>query len=148
AALELGATITRVDPADVHTDVPERLIESRQCDADAVTAYLETVHLVADELLWAKQRAELLTLLDGGTVDEIVTWLTEQRIVFPGFEREVAARVMALAEVHSETMSTLHLVQPSRPPEAPKRERARDPLVFPQRSNVHEEALVHQLALF
>ncbi len=145
-ALELGATITRVELADVRADVPERLIESRPRDADGVIAYLETVRLVADESPWTKQCAELLMLLDGRTVDEVATWLTEQRIVFPGFEREVATKMMALVARQSETM--VHIVKPSRPTEVPKRERARDPLVFPRRSTAHEEAFTHQLALF
>ncbi|HUN10445.1 MAG TPA: helicase-related protein [Aggregatilineales bacterium] len=147
-ALELGATFKWIEPAVTRADVPERLIDSMPDDVDVVTVYLETVRLVVDELLWIKQRAELLTLLDGGTVDEIATWLIEHRIVFPGFEREVAAKLMALAGGHSNMMSVLHCVKPSRPAVAPKRERERESLVFPQRSTTHEEALIHQLVLF
>ncbi|MBN8590713.1 MAG: hypothetical protein J0M33_03100 [Anaerolineae bacterium] len=147
-ALELGATIKWIVPAVTRVDVPERVVESGQYGANAVTTYLETVYLTADESLWAKQRAELLALLNGGTLDEITTWLTEQHIVFPGFEREVAAKVMALATRPSETIPAPHRVKPSRPAEVPKRERVRESLVFPQRSTAHEEALIHQLALF
>jgi len=55
---------------------------------------------------------------------------------------------MALAGGHSNMMSVLHCVKPSRPAVAPKRERERESLVFPQRSTTHEEALIHQLVLF
>ena len=53
---------------------------------ETVAAYLETVHLVADDALWIRLRADLMTLLDGGAAAEIAAWLTEHRVVFPGCE--------------------------------------------------------------
>jgi hypothetical protein len=111
---------------------------------EAVTAYLETVHLMADEREWAARRAELLALLDGGTVDGIAAWLSEHRVVFPGFEREVAAKFVAL--VGADTTAAPRL-RPSRPP-AGKRspEVERPPLGFPE--PVCAEPFTQQLALF
>ncbi|MBE2268361.1 MAG: hypothetical protein IAE80_09025 [Anaerolinea sp.] len=149
AALELGATITPIDEP-----TPEPVIEAlEQSDprpVETVMAYLETVHLITDEREWAKRREELLTMLDGCTVDVLAVWLTEQRIVFPGFEQEVAGKLVALASAQPDSSPALHLITPSRVPAAPKRERkpAREPLVFPQREAVPEPAFTQQMALF
>jgi hypothetical protein len=150
AALELGATITRVEPPDHNTDVPEHAMDTPARPVEAVIAYLETVHIITDETLWMKQRAELLALLDGGTAEVIAAWLSEQRIVFPGFEREVAGKLVALASNQTDSTPALHLVTPSRATAAPKRERKpeREPLVFPRREAMPEPAFTQQLALF
>jgi hypothetical protein len=146
AALELGATITPIERAEHVDPVPERAVRP----ADAVMAYLETVHIVTDETLWTQRRGELMALLDEGTADAIAAWLSEQRIVFPGFEREVAGKLVALASVQTESTPALHLIMPSRAPAAPKRERkpARESLVFPRRETVPEPAFTQQMALF
>ncbi len=140
AALELGATITSIEP------VKQRMADSTLRPVEVITAYLESVHIVTDETLWMKQRGELLALLDGGTADAIAAWLSEQRIVFPGFEREVAGKLIALAGDQTDSTPALHLVTPSRAKTAPKRQR--EPLVFPQREAVPEEAFTQQMALF
>ncbi|MBK9750100.1 MAG: hypothetical protein IPO91_25455 [Chloroflexi bacterium] len=144
AALEMGARITSIEPVEQRT--PDKTLRP----VEAITAYLETVHIVTDETLWAQRRGELLTLLDGGTADVIAAWLTEQRIVFPGFEREVAGKLVALASDQTEPSPALHLVTPSRAPTVPRRERkpSREPLVFPRREAVPEPAFTQQLALF
>lgn len=146
AALDLGATITPVKPTEHLDPVPERIVRP----VEAITAYLETVHIVSDETLWTQQRGELLALLDGGTADGIAAWLSEQRIVFPGFEREVAGKLVTLARVQTDSTPALHLVTPSRAKTVPKRqrERSREPLVFPRREAVPEEAFTQQMALF
>jgi hypothetical protein len=143
-ALELGATITLVEP------VEQRTADSTLRPVEAITTYLETVHIVTDETLWMKQCAELLTLLDGGTADAIAAWLTEQHIVFPGFEGEVATKIIALASDQSDSTPALHLVTAPRASAAPKRQRepAREPLVFPRREAVPDEAFTQQMALF
>jgi hypothetical protein len=144
AVLELGATITPIEP------VEQRTADDALRPIEAITAYLETVHIVTDETLWMQQRSELLALLDGGTADGIAAWLSEQSIVFPGFEREVAGKLVALASDQTDFTPALHLVTPSRATAAPKRERkpVREPVVFPRREAVPEPAFTQQLALF
>ncbi|NUQ05104.1 MAG: hypothetical protein HUU31_14560 [Anaerolineae bacterium] len=144
AALEMGATIT-----------PIEIVEQRTADGalrpvEAITTYLEMVHIITDETLWTQRRGELLTLLDGGTADEIAAWLSEQRIVFPGFEREVAGKLVALASDQPDSTPALHLIIPTRATAAPKRERkpVREPLVFPRHETVPDEAFTQQMALF
>lgn len=144
AALELGATITPIEP------VEQRTADGALRPVEAISAYLETVHIVTDETLWTQRRDELLAMLDGGTADVIAGWLTEQHIVFPGFEREVAGKLVALASDQTDSTPALHLFTPSRATAAPKRERkpAREPLVFPRREAVPDEAFTQQMALF
>ncbi|MBN8636951.1 MAG: hypothetical protein J0M07_16610 [Anaerolineae bacterium] len=144
AALELGATITPIEP------VEQRTADSALRPVEAISAYLETVHIVTDETLWTQRRDELLAMLDSGTADVIAAWLTEQRIVFPGFEREVAGKLVNLASDQTDSTPVLHLTTPSRATAAPNRELkpAREPLVFPRREAVPDEAFTQQMALF
>jgi len=111
---------------------------------ETVIDYLETVHLVADDALWMQRRAELLTMLDGGTSDAIAGWLAEHRIVFPGCEAEVAAKIVTLAATHTQS------IEPPKPLAVPKRKREaeRQAIVFSRRETVYEEALTQQMALF
>ncbi|MEP7294130.1 MAG: hypothetical protein ABI835_20245, partial [Chloroflexota bacterium] len=116
---------------------------------DAVMTYLETVHLVADQVAWQRLRAELLLMLDGGTQTQICAWLAEQRVVFPSCEVEVAAKIVMLAGSNTSD------IEPRKPePLHPvivlkgKREMERQPNSFPRREPVYEEALAQQLALF
>ncbi len=144
AALELGATITPIEP------VEQRTTDKTLRPIEAITAYLETVHIVTDETLWTQRHGELLALLDGGTAEVIAAWLSEQRIVFPGFEREVAGKLVALASDQTDPTPALHLVTAPRAPTASRRERkqVREPLVFPRREAVPDTAFTQQLALF
>jgi superfamily II DNA or RNA helicase len=146
-AREMGATVTSIDEPATAPVIATEQLEPRP--VEAVIAYLETVHLIADEREWTKRRAELLTMLDGGTVDVIAAWLTEHRIVFPGFEREVATKVISLISGQMESDTATSTVKPTRrvaPKRTPRAERP--PLVFPQREAVYEEALTQQLSLF
>jgi hypothetical protein len=147
-ALEMGATVSPINEPIV-IPVNESTEQPQPRPVEAVTAYLETVHLIADEHEWAKRRAELLTLFDGGTVDVLAAWLTEHRVVFPGFEREVAAKVVSLISGQTGSDTAAPIIKPTRRT-APKRtSRAERPsLAFPQRETVYEEALTQQLALF
>jgi superfamily II DNA or RNA helicase len=138
-ALEMGATVTPVDDPTAATVIDAEQPELRP--VEAITAYLETVHLVADEREWTKRRAELLTMLDGGTADAICIWLTEHRIVFPGFEREVAEKLLSLIGSSGENTPSIHVVKPQRRTE-------RTVIAFPQREVEDEIALTQQLALF
>jgi hypothetical protein len=141
----MGATVTPIDDPTAATLIDAEQPELRP--VEAVTAYLETVHLIADEREWAKRRAELFTMLDGGTVEAVATWLTEHRVVFPGFEREVAAKVISLITGRTEPQTIASTVKPSRPNAAKRtREVERAPLVFPE--PIYAEPLTQQLALF
>ncbi|MBE2266742.1 MAG: hypothetical protein IAE80_00830, partial [Anaerolinea sp.] len=150
AALELGATITPIERAEHRDNAPERTEDGTLRPVEAITSYLETVHIVTDETLWAQRRGELLALLDGGTADTIAAWLTEQHIVFPGFEQKVAGKLVALASAQPDSSPALHLITPSRATAAAKRERktVREPLVFPRSEAVPEPAFTQQMALF
>jgi len=135
-ALELGGLVTRIeDEATVETSAPP---------ADPVLAYLETVHLIADEAAWQRLSAELRVMRDGGTESQIVAWLTEHRVVFPGCEAEVAAKIVTLVTTSSQS------IEPPKPIAVPKRKREaeRQALVFSRRETVYEEALTQQMALF
>jgi hypothetical protein len=150
-ALEMGATITPIPSVSFAIDEPtsEPVIEaverSEPHPVEAVMTYLETVHLIADEREWAKRRAELLTMLDGGTKDVIDEWLTKHHIVFPGFEREVAAKVVSLITGQTVTPT---VESPGRATPKCTLRAERPPLMFPPREAVYEEALTQQLALF
>ena len=111
----------------------------------ALTAYLERVHLVSDPALWARQRAAVLMRLDGGTVDALAGWLAAQRIVFPGFEHEVARTLFALAAGQTEPAMVMQdcdephaAVQPVAEPSS-ARQRVR---------SAREATRTQQLALF
>jgi hypothetical protein len=112
---------------------------------EPVEDYLETVHLVTDEVLWAKRRAELRTLVENGSLNQIAAWLVEHQIVFPGYEREVAAKVIAFVnkQTRSQPSPIILHVEPSPKPEKPNQR-----LTFPRREPIYEEAVTHQLALF
>jgi len=146
-ALRMGATITRIDN-ELSAELPT-VIEIVPRPADTVTAYLETVQLIADEAAWERLRAGLLTMLDGGTPGQIAVWLSDHRVVFPGYEAEVAAKVIALMG-GTEAANISHEVNPLKRAASPKRKREteRQPLSFPHREPIDEEATTHQLALF
>jgi len=145
-ALELGGAVTPIN--EVVTAKAQVDLEKTLRPVDSVTAYLETVHLIADDAAWQRLKTELLTLLDGGTQAEISTWLTEQSIVFPGCEAEVAAKIIALAGNNADTEPQKR--EPPHPVAVPKRKREpeRQPNSFPRREPVYEESLTQQLALF
>jgi hypothetical protein len=141
-ALEMGATVTPIDGPTGET-VMEIVEKAQARPVDTVIAYLKTVHLVADGRTWTKRRAELLTMLDGGTADAIAAWLTEHRIVFPGFEREVAEKVVSLIGSHTESV----IAHPSvRTVPAKRREVERPARTFPRHTDA--EPLTQQMALF
>jgi hypothetical protein len=87
AAEALGGKIVRIHPA------PTRQESSGQ----AALAYLETVHIVADESRLTALRAELADLL-AQEPDRVLTWLRDNRVVFPGCEEEVAAQLIRLTQ--------------------------------------------------
>jgi hypothetical protein len=88
AAEALGGKIVRIRPA------PER----RESSGQAALAYLETVHIVADDSRLTALRAELANLLAENSPDRVLTWLRDNRVVFPGCEEEVAAQLIRLTQ--------------------------------------------------
>src|SRR5690606_34373735 len=58
--------------------------------------YLDTVHIITDAQKLDELRAELLTLLQAGSAD-LREWLRDNRVVFPGCEAEVAAKLVGFA---------------------------------------------------
>ncbi len=145
-ALELGATITPVDDHSSRKRVAADEVAARP--VETVTAYLETVHLVADENEWVRLRADLMTLLDSGAAAEIAAWLTEHRIVFPGCEQEVSAKLLALSASGGDNKPAVRVVKPQRPLSSkPSRRTEHRVIAFPQ-SEADNEPLTQQLALF
>ncbi len=146
-ALELGATISPVDEQPPHERAAADEIAVRP--VETVVAYLETVHLIADEIEWARVRAELLMLLDGGAAPEIAAWLIEHRVVFPGCEMDVAEKLLSLISSGSETTPSVHVVKPQRMVSSkPPRRTERTVIAFPQREAEDETPFTQQLALF
>ncbi|NOG48736.1 MAG: hypothetical protein HND48_04220 [Chloroflexi bacterium] len=145
-ALELGATITPVDDHSSRKRVAADEVAARP--VETVTAYLETVHLVADENEWVRLRADLMTLLDSGAAAEIAAWLTEHRIVFPGCEQEVSAKLLVLSASGGDNKPAVRVVKPQRPLSSkPSRRTEHRVIAFPQ-SEADNEPLTQQLALF
>ncbi|MCC6615318.1 MAG: hypothetical protein IT320_17720 [Anaerolineae bacterium] len=145
-ALELGATISPVDemPHSVQGEAEEIAVRP----VETIAAYLETVHLIADDALWMRLRADLMTLLDGGAAAEIAAWLTEHHVVFPGCEQEVSAKLLTLTG-SGETTPTIHVVKPQRPLSSNSLRRTeRSVIAFPQRETDDEILVAQQLALF
>ncbi len=146
-ALELGATITPVDDHSSRGRVAADEVAAHP--VETVATYLETVHLVADENEWARLRADLMTLLDGGAAPEIAAWLTEHHVVFPGCEQEVTAKLLALIGSDGETAPAVRVVKPQRPLSSkPARRTERTVIPFPQREADDEIPFTQQLALF
>ena len=146
-ALELGATISPVDEQPPREPAAAKEVAARP--VETIAAYLEAVRLVADHALWIRLRADLMTLLDGGAAAEIAAWLTEHRVVFPGCEQEVAAKLLALTGSGGETAPAVHVVKPQRPfPSKSLRRTERTVIAFPQREADDEIIFTQQLALF
>ncbi len=146
-ALELGATIIPVDEQSPLERAAAKEVVVRP--VETISAYLETVHLIADENEWVRLRADLLTLLDGGAALEIAAWLTEHHIVFPSCEMEVAEKLLSLIGSSGENTPSVHVVKPQHPLSSkPQRRTERTVIAFPQREVEDEIPLTQQLALF
>lgn len=144
AALELGATIAPIEP------VEKRTANTTLRPVEAITAYLESVHIVTDEGLWTQRRGELLALLDGGTAEVIAAWLTEQHVVFPALSGK--SRGNSSHWRASRPTPRLHFTSSPRrlrrQHRNSQREPSREPLMFPRREAVPDAAFTQQLALF
>jgi len=144
-ALELGATISLVDDAPYSVQTQADEITARP--VETIAAYLETVHLVADDALWMRLCADLMALLDGGAAAEIAAWLTEHHVVFPGCEQEVATKLLTLTG--GETAPAAHVAKPQRPLSSkPSRRTEQRVIAFPQREADDEIPFTQQLVLF
>ncbi|MCK6580532.1 MAG: DUF6094 domain-containing protein [Anaerolineae bacterium] len=146
-ALELGATIIPVDEQSPLERAAAKEVVVRP--VETISAYLETVHLIADENEWVRLRADLLTLFDGGAAPEIAAWLTEHHIVFPSCEMEVAEKLLSLIGSSGENTPSVHVVKPQHPLSSKRQRRTeRTVIAFPQREVEDEIPLTQQLALF
>jgi hypothetical protein len=143
--LNMGGVISRLEESITHQAVIEVTHSPITHQVEPVEDYLETVHLITDEALWAKRRTELRTLVESSSLDQIAAWLVKHQIVFPGYEREVAAKVIAFVnkQTRSQPSPIILHVEPS-----PKLEKPNQRLTFPRREPIYEEAVTHQLALF
>ncbi|MBK8024584.1 MAG: hypothetical protein IPK19_24960 [Chloroflexi bacterium] len=134
AERELGATVERIEAS-----------AAAEAQPDALTAYLETVHLIHDAGRFAALRAELTALLTAEP-DRLCAWLRDNRIVFPGCEEEVAERLLALQRGEVFAAPALHVVEP--PPTRPASGKIipfRRPESVPP---AFEDAPAQQMALF
>lgn len=114
---------------------------------DAICAYLETVHVVFDARKWEVLRKELFEQLTGET-DHLCEWLREQQIVFPGCEQEVAERLTALMQNHTEK-SPKPVIEPSPAPTVRKPRGEFIPFRHPEiPAPAFENAAISQLPLF
>lgn len=98
-ALELGGTVTPINK-NVKAKAPVEGRKQRAPSQYHLTAtHIQTVRLIGDEATWKGLRTELLMMLDGDAHAQICAWLTEHRVVFPGCEVEVAAKLAAFTGV-------------------------------------------------
>lgn len=104
AAVELGATVM----------VEEAIVP---IPPTTLLGYLDSVVLVVGKT-WERLQPELVALVThGASQSKLVAWLTEQRVVFPGFEAEVAAKLVGFgAPVQVEAVQSPQAVtEPPRP---------------------------------
>ena len=153
-ALDVGAVVTKLpDQLEVEAE-RERSVPT--FSRDAIIAYLDTVHLIADDATLARRRSELLDKLAEGTLGGaglqawLSVWLTGNRVVFPGCETEVAAKIVSLSG--TQIAAVVPIAEPGRRTAVPSANGTkREPIPFPGHATYAEqfdEAPVRQLALF
>ncbi len=93
-AIQLGGIVTEIKPEPVlaHADTGGNKTASLMT---AITSYLDTVHIIPDEQKLSALRVELLDLLQTSP-SRVQIWLSDNRVVFPGCEAEVAAQLLLL----------------------------------------------------
>ena len=141
AALELGATVTL--EAEISGEphiLPATLVD-----------YLDSVSLIGDARRWIKLKREGIALVEAGKPQaDLCAWLTDNRIVFPGCEAEVAAKLVEWTPTKAPDAPVLH-IEPRRPvvlEAKPKRKPQSKIVAFPQTETLRDDAPVKQLALF
>jgi hypothetical protein len=141
AALELGARVS----IEAETHDEPRLIPATLAD------YLDAVSLIGDAKRWTKLKHEGMALVEAGKPQtHLCAWLTENRIVFPGCEDEVAAKLVERTPTKAPETPVLH-IEPRRPvvlEAKPKRKPQSKIVAFPQTETLRDDAPVKQLALF
>ena len=146
--LELGAVIT---PTESVERKPQHEATSATVNGEAILAYLDTVHLIADDTRLARLRNELLAKLTDGVLEGVAlqawvcAWLKDNRVVFAGCEAEVAAKLITLSGTTVETATVLPTSA------AAARRVQREPIPFPRRESsppLFDDVPVRQLALF
>ena len=95
-AIRLGGVVTEIENQPLE---PNR--SSGQIPGDSVTEaiirYLDGVHIITDEQQLFALSVELLDRVQSDSA-RLVEWLRDNRVVFPGCEAEVAARIISLAQ--------------------------------------------------
>ncbi|MBK9121536.1 MAG: hypothetical protein IPM16_00245 [Chloroflexi bacterium] len=139
-ALDLGATVTREETAHEEQPVPM-----------APSAYLDSVTLILSEAQWRTLRAEVIDIAESGASHaDLSDWLSANRVVFPGCEREVASRLHALviADGLQEAFLSAEQPKPSVDPVKSKHKPSAKIVPFPQTEPARDDASARQLALF
>lgn len=139
-ALDLGATVTREETAH----------EARTVSM-MPSAYLDSVTLILSEAQWRTLRAELLELAaSGASHADLSDWLSANRVVFPGCEREVASRLHELATANGLQAALGPAEQPTLliDPVKPEHKPSAKIVPFPHAEPARGHASVRQLALF
>lgn len=134
-AIRLGAIITE---RETETLTPDTAVvsepELKTAFALKITRYLDGVHIIADQTKVTTLYAELMELLQSNPI-HLCNWLHNNRVVFPGYEGEVATQIMQI--LSGDTTGTIQLhpvvVKPrsSKPTTAKSRKRQPDLLAVP-----------------
>jgi len=159
-AIRLGRVVTEIEQHERKSSATMLSDPELQPFAQTVFDYLDTVHIITDDQKLSMLRGELLTLLQAGSTG-LRDWLRDNRVVFPGCETEVAARIVGLVQgTHHDPVNVipLHPVAvsaKSRKPAASKTRRldllaVPDDAPQPQRQQPErlDETAPLQLALF
>jgi len=93
-AIQLGGVITEIEPEQVIAHANGEQARNAPLMA-AIMHYLETVHIINDDQKLSALRVELLDLLQTSPA-RVQVWLSDNRVVFPGCETEVAAQLLLL----------------------------------------------------
>jgi hypothetical protein len=110
-AIRLGAVVSKIATPGLEPKAAKSLSNEGVSDQEeqhlvhAVSSYLDTVHVIADDGKLANLKVELLRALtegilsnDGTLLRWIQRWLKEHRVVFTGCEDEAAAQIVSLAQ--------------------------------------------------
>jgi hypothetical protein len=159
-AIRLGGVVTEIKQPERNGAAIMLPDPGSQPFAQTVFDYLDTVHIITDDQKLSTLRAELLTLLPASPA-RLENWLRDNRVIFPGCETEVAARIVSLVQgtnrdlVNNITLHPVTVNAKSRKPAASKTRRldllaVPDDMPQPKRQPPErlDETAPLQLALF
>ncbi|MCC6805765.1 MAG: hypothetical protein IT319_22980, partial [Anaerolineae bacterium] len=133
-ALDLGATVTR-----------EETVHEVQTVPMTASAYLDSVTLIVSETQWRTLRLELIELaVSGASQTALSDWLSANRVVFPGCEREVASRLqeLVIADGLKAASEPAEEAKPSVNPVKPKQKPSAKIVPFPHVEPARDDASV------